>query len=54
MRRWLRYRLARPFLRKGDVYQEAARYGFTLYPEGTLGYSIAELHMAVGDLYQTV
>ena len=54
MRRWLRSRLARPFLRRGDAYQEAARNGLRLYPQGTLGYSIAELQMAVGDLYQTV
>ena len=54
MRRWLRHRLALPFMRKAAWHQEAAVWALAFYPADTTGYALGELRWALGGLYLSV
>ncbi len=54
MRRWLRYRLALPFLQKASRLQNEALWAFETHPVDTTGHALGELNWAVGGLYQSV
>ncbi len=48
MIRWLRHRLALPFLEKAVRHQNDALWAFSFYPVDTTGYALAELNWALG------